>query len=939
MLFRTLTRLWALVLLLTILSLQASAEIHATPDRGRLMEMQTPAPSGTIVIKFSDASGMAMGTAGLLGDRDTEVARVTGLLERLLPQGRLERRFSRPAADLDAERVAAEMVYGGSLPDLNRYAQLIDPSTIVDRAELMTILREILADPAVEHAWLEPVAVPAALGFDAFTGAVPDLPEAMAGGDRSPDFTGYQGYLNDAPEGVGAWSVDGIPGARGATVQVVDVEGAWLWTHEDLPAPFFEAGGQFDNESWRNHGTAVMGEIRGGDNTYGVRGIIPDCAVGCSSIAEQSTADAINNAAANIEAGDIILIELHAPGPNADGSGQFGYVCMEYWQDNFDAMLLAALAGRIVCEAAGNGYQNLDDPVYEGLFDRNVRDSGAIMCGASNGSSLEPAGFSNHGSRLDLHGWGYNVTTCGYGWLHGGAEEEWYTDGFSGTSSASPIVVGAVGSLQGMVKSAFGFPLDARLARQILRETGTPQEGSSLIGPRPNLPAAWVVASAGVGRVVGVVTDSDSGDPVAGVRIDVTQSGTFAITAADGSYSFPLTAGNYDVDFSEFFYQPTTAPVTVTGTSVSTLNVAMTPLPTISFDGIVFDEERLPLAGVDVTPLDIPLPPTITDNDGLFEIAGVPEDMSSAMLFDGLPGHGAVLAIFNAAVPPGTWSWTYGYSGTIVLPTMLEDFETGDGGFTSTDLWSWDEPDGVGPDGGFSGTHCWGVGMDGHYPDNASGTLTSPEYYFTGVPHLRLSFHIWSATEGAFDGVNLEVNGGSGWELISPLTKYTDVSLGGLGGAPGWSGFTYSWRGVVFDLHTLIGSDFRFRLNFGSDGGATAPGFWIDGITFDTGDALTATGHVKAPGTLSLNAWPNPFNPATEIQFELPAAAVVSLKIFDLQGRVIRTLVDAESRGFGSHTAVWHGRDSAGRPVASGLYLYRLESGGRMVTRKMTLLK
>ena len=133
------------------------------------------------------------------------------------------------------------------------------------------------------------------------------------------------------------------------------------------------------------------------------------------------------------------------------------------------AILLASASGLIVCEAAGNGQQDLDDPLYQGLFDRSVRDSGAIMCGASSGASLEPAWFTNHGARVDLHGWGGGVVTCGYGNLQGlpgFPETQWYTDSFNGTSSASPIVTGAVVSLQGMVKATFGTSLDAAVCRR-----------------------------------------------------------------------------------------------------------------------------------------------------------------------------------------------------------------------------------------------------------------------------------------------------------------------------------------------------------------------------------------------------------------------------------------------------------------------------------------
>lgn len=83
---------------------------------------------------------------------------------------------------------------------------------------------------------------------------------------------------------------------------------------------------------------------------------------------------------------------------------------------------------------------------------------------------------------------------------------------------------------------------------------------------------------------------------------------------------------------------------------------------------------------------------------------------------------------------------------------------------------------------------------------------------------------------------------------------------------------------------------------------------------------------------------PNPFNPMTEIAFSLSAPGPVTLAIFDLAGQRVRSLLQ-ESLDAGAHTARWDGRNDAGRPVGSGMYLYRLEAEGRSLTRKMLLVR
>lgn len=84
--------------------------------------------------------------------------------------------------------------------------------------------------------------------------------------------------------------------------------------------------------------------------------------------------------------------------------------------------------------------------------------------------------------------------------------------------------------------------------------------------------------------------------------------------------------------------------------------------------------------------------------------------------------------------------------------------------------------------------------------------------------------------------------------------------------------------------------------------------------------------------------FPNPFNPKTTIRFDLPRTTAVSLRVFDLSGRLVRTLVD-ETLQAASHSVDWNGQDDTGRNVASGVYYYRLAAGQDVTTHKMMLVK
>jgi hypothetical protein len=83
---------------------------------------------------------------------------------------------------------------------------------------------------------------------------------------------------------------------------------------------------------------------------------------------------------------------------------------------------------------------------------------------------------------------------------------------------------------------------------------------------------------------------------------------------------------------------------------------------------------------------------------------------------------------------------------------------------------------------------------------------------------------------------------------------------------------------------------------------------------------------------------PNPFNPSTSIAFELPEPARVTLRIYDVRGSLVRTLVDnGLTRDF--YNTVWDGRDDRSRRVASGVYYCRLEAGSHSVSREMVLAR
>jgi hypothetical protein len=425
----------------------------------------------------------------------------------------------RPLFDVSEERAQARVgaVVRRAAPDA------LDVSTFyfveAPARNLSKLADDLLNEPAIEAAYVKPGGEPPEW-FDKEMGDPPNAPENLAPAP-TPDFNARQGYLDAAPVGVDARFAWTKPGGKGSGVRVIDLEWGWNFSHEDLlqnQGGIVGGSGATDTD----HGTCVIGEISGDHNGLGIMGIAPDATISAVAFS-MATATAIRMAADRLSAGDVMLLEIHRPGPRFNyqsRSDQRGYIAIEWWPDDFAAILYATGRGVLVVEAAGNGAENLDDVLYNtrpagfpsawrNPFNRVNPQCGAILCGAgapppgthgrNHGADRSRLDFSNYGACIDAQGWGREVTTTGRSWgsadLYNGGTNGWYTDQFSGTSSASPIVTGVLASAQGMARAGGKPVITPARARDLLRSTGSPQQdeptrpATQRIGNRPNLRA------------------------------------------------------------------------------------------------------------------------------------------------------------------------------------------------------------------------------------------------------------------------------------------------------------------------------------------------------------------------------------------------------------------------------------------------------------------
>ena len=93
-----------------------------------------------------------------------------------------------------------------------------------------------------------------------------------------------------------------------------------------------------------------------------------------------------------------------------------------------------------------------------------------------------------------------------------------------------------------------------------------------------------------------------------------------------------------------------------------------------------------------------------------------------------------------------------------------------------------------------------------------------------------------------------------------------------------------------------------------------------------------------APRELTVRGYPNPFNPSIRIVYAMPARGEIAIRIYNLRGQLVRTLID-EPVGKGESFVIWDGTDEAGRAQASGVYFCRTRGAGKTITQKIALLK
>ena len=469
-----------------------------------------PGPNGErrLIVKFADNAGFSTAGNTIVPPPGFNASALNATLSGI-PGAKVGPLITTvaPAAVAAIGKAAADQS-GRQLADMTQYFAIDFPLGVSD-ATVQAALASVLAAPGVAFA---------------YEAAAPVPPPTVDIPPTTPLMTSEQFYLQNAASGgfdvAFAWTQ---PGGKGdpvgaiPPVRLIDIEYDWN-EHEDLPSGAYTLiGGEEYTFFSSDHGNAAIGISAGLDNAYGITGIAHLADVrphGAFMAGNYNLADAILNAVAVSKPGDVFLIEQQwgpvsavPPCPSGCSCGT-RYMPVEADRAIFDAIAIATVSNRVVVMAAGNGYNDLDwfTPAngvniagfpLGNPFDRNIYNSGAIYVGA--GQSINyganqraPHCYSNFGSRLDVQGIGDNIVTLGYGNRFNGNTgsgpdvRQLYTSGFSGTSSSSALIAGVATLVQSYAQTK-GVTLTAAQILAALKEGALPQNGTRLIGPRPDL--------------------------------------------------------------------------------------------------------------------------------------------------------------------------------------------------------------------------------------------------------------------------------------------------------------------------------------------------------------------------------------------------------------------------------------------------------------------
>ncbi|MFH1279913.1 MAG: C25 family cysteine peptidase [Candidatus Eisenbacteria bacterium] len=462
--------------------------------------------------------------------------------------------------------------------------------------------------------------------------------------------------------------------------------------------------------------------------------------------------------------------------------------------------------------------------------------------------------------------------------------------------------------------------------------------------------------------------------PVAGAMVEVLGTGRSFPSGADGTFSGSVAPGTYTVVASRAGFEPDT----VAGVSITESQMTIQDFGLVDNAGPIVTVT--PHEDTDDVTGPYVIPVTIEEFSGLpqrrihyrtnwnAELLTVQLDSIGPGQFQGeIPGqpYTSIVEYFVYARdgldqitidPPGAPFDMHRFIVSQIAIVVDDDFETNNGwtlGVAGDDATTgvWIHADPVGTDYSGSevqpeddhtpdpGTICFVTGngaVGGAAGDNdvdgRQTTLLSPVFDLTGYSLASLSYAVWYTNSYGSspnsDIWNVQVtDNGSTWKNL----EYTTAS-------------TNAWvvRSFALDDTISLTNQVRFRFIASDDANGSLVEAAVDDILITaTNDYATgiAEGSPEVPLAFGLEPGrPNPFNPRTTIGFSMPTEGRALIRVYDIAGREVATLINATVPA-GRHEVLWDGKNGSGRDVTSGIYFVRFEASGFLQVRQITLVR
>lgn len=437
--------------------------------------------------------------------------------------------------------------------------------------------------------------------------------------------------------------------------------------------------------------------------------------------------------------------------------------------------------------------------------------------------------------------------------------------------------------------------------------------------------------------VGGVVAAANTGNPLAATVTVTGNAKTVSTDPSHGDYYKLLNTGTYQLTFSapDYISQTVSNVVTTWGTP-TVLNVQLQPAARGDIAGETRAVGGAPLAAqvaVYTSPLNTFVTSVTSNAAGAYAVADL--EYGDYRLVYAFTGYATVerVVVVNAATVTAP---TVFLAHAITLTPFAVNFDDGlTAGWTGT--WGLVAP------GADATAYAMTDSPVGSYASSATKYCTmSPGADLTDLVSGNLTYRAKWNLETDYDGVQLQVSvAGGAWTPVATARTQPGSGQGvQTAGQPWYEGAQASWVTETVSLAPWLGqANVRFQFVLRSDTTVVADGFYFDTflIQGEGLDPYSGAGDVPAITRLS-GVQPNPFNPATTVCFELAHAGRALVGVYDLSGRLVRTLAD-ELRPAGPQSVVWDGVDAQGQPAASGVYLVRLAADGVEQTVKASLVK